>query len=58
MNYFDAKVFIYSLKKLLMSISEIYDKITIVVAIPLGLSFVVLGVFGQFCLDNLPYLTC
>jgi len=46
------------MSKILDDIKDVYDKITIVVAIPLGLSFVVLGVFGQFCLDNLPFLTC
>ena len=40
-----------------MSIGEIWDKVTITVAIPIGLGFAVLEVFGQ-CLDNLPYLTC
>jgi len=39
-------------------IKDAYDKITMVVMIPLGLGFVVLAVFGQLCLDNLPYLTC
>ena len=41
-----------------MSIGEIWDKVTITVAIPIGLGFAVLVVFGQLCLDNLPYLTC
>jgi len=46
------------MSKILDDIKDVYEKITIVVAIPLGLAFVVLGVFGQLCLDNLPYLTC
>jgi len=41
-----------------MSIGEIWDKVTITVAIPIGLGLVVLAVFGQLCLENLPYLTC
>ena len=41
-----------------MSVGEIWDKLTITVAIPIGLGFVVLAVFGQLCLENLPYLTC
>jgi len=41
-----------------MSIKEIWNKITIAVAIPLGFGFVVLVIFGQLCLENLPYLTC
>lgn len=41
-----------------MSVGEIWDKVTITVAIPIGLGFVVLAVFGQLCLENLPYLTC
>jgi len=41
-----------------ISINEIWNKITITLAIPLGLGFVVLVIFGQLCLENLPYLTC
>ena len=41
-----------------MSMKETWDKITIAVAIPLGLGFVVLAIFGQLCLENWPYLTC
>jgi len=41
-----------------ISIKEIWDKITIAVAVPLGLGFLVLAIFGQICLENLPYLTC
>ena len=41
-----------------MSIKEAWDKITITIAVPLGLGFVVLAVFGQLCLENLPYLVC
>jgi len=41
-----------------LSIKEIWEKITITVAVPLGLGFVVLAIFGQLCLENLPYLTC
>ena len=41
-----------------ISIKEIWNKITITLAIPLGFGFVVLAVFGQLCLENLPYLTC
>lgn len=37
---------------------EIWDKLTIVLAVPIGLAFVILATFGQLCLDNLPYLTC
>lgn len=39
-------------------IREIWDKITIIVAVPLGLGFIVLATFGQLCLDKLPYLAC
>jgi len=48
----------YSIQYMIDKLKAIYDKITVAVAIPLGLGFVVLGVFGQLCLDNLPYLTC
>ena len=41
-----------------MSIGEIWNTVTMVVAIPLGLSFVVLATFGQLCFDNLPWLVC
>ena len=41
-----------------MSFSELWEKITIVISIPIAFGFVTLGVFGQLCLDNLPYLTC
>jgi len=37
---------------------EVWDKITITVAIPMGMGFVAFAIFGQFCLENLPYLTC
>lgn len=39
-------------------IREIWDKVTIVLAIPIGAAFVALAIFGQLCFDNLPYLTC
>jgi len=41
-----------------MSIKEIWNKITIVIVVPLGFGFLVLAIFGQLCLENLPYLTC
>jgi len=41
-----------------MSLGKIWNELTIAVAIPIGLGFVVLAVFGQLCLENLPYLTC
>ena len=41
-----------------VSVRVIWDKITITIAVPFGVAFVVLGVFGQLCLDNLPYLIC
>jgi len=41
-----------------LSVEEIWEKITITVAIPLGFGFAVLVIFGQLCLENLPYLTC
>jgi len=46
------------MRKIFEDMSKIYDKITVMIAIPLGMGFVVLGIFGQLCLDNLPYLTC
>ncbi|MGD2107639.1 MAG: hypothetical protein PVH93_08560 [Nitrosopumilaceae archaeon] len=39
-------------------IKKIWNKVTIVIAIPIGLAFVMLAIFGQLCLDNLPYLVC
>ena len=41
-----------------ISAKEVWDKITITLAIPFGIAFVVLAIFGQLCLENLPYLTC
>ena len=41
-----------------MSIKEVWDKISITLAVPFGIGFLVLAVFGQLCLENLPYLTC
>jgi len=41
-----------------LSVKEIWDKLTIVLAVPFGLGFIVLAIFGQLCLDNLPYLVC
>ncbi len=37
---------------------EIWDKISLVVVVPLGLGFLVMVTFGQVCFDNLPYLLC
>jgi len=39
-------------------IRKIWDKVTMVIAIPMVAAFTVLAIFGQICLDNLPYLTC
>jgi len=47
-----------SFRKFFDNVKDVWEKITIVVAIPFGLGFVVLAVFGQFCLDNLPWLVC
>jgi len=41
-----------------MSIREAWDKINIVIAVPMMLGLIVAVVFGQVCLDNLPYLLC
>jgi len=41
-----------------MSIRETWEKLSIAIAIPVSFGFVLLGVTGQLCLDNLPYLTC
>jgi len=40
------------------TLGEYWEKISMIVAVPLGLGFVVLVTFGQMCVDNLPYLTC
>ena len=48
----------WSMEVVNMSLKGIWNKITIVLAVPLGLGFVVLAIFGQICLENLPYLTC
>jgi len=39
-------------------IREIWDKTIMVIGIPIGAAFVALAIFGQLCLDDLPYLTC
>lgn len=41
-----------------MKFTEMWGQIIIVISIPIAFGFVTLGVFGQLCLDNLPYLTC
>jgi len=41
-----------------MNIADIWKKINLTIAVPLALGFAALGIFGQLCLDNLPYLTC
>ncbi len=39
-------------------IGKIWDKVNLVIAIPMMLGFIVAVVFGQICFDNLPYLLC
>jgi hypothetical protein len=39
-------------------LKELWNKVTMLIAIPFGLEFVVLAMFGQLCLDNFPYLVC
>ena len=37
---------------------KIWDKVNLVIAVPMMLGLIVAVVFGQICLDNLPYLLC
>jgi len=38
--------------------SEIWEKVSIVVAIPIGAGFAGFAILGQICFDNMPYLLC
>jgi len=37
---------------------EIWEKILLVVAFPVGVGLIGFGMLGQICFDNLPYLLC
>jgi len=37
---------------------KVWDKVNIIIAVPMMLGLIVAVVFGQVCLDNLPYLLC
>jgi hypothetical protein len=41
-----------------MNLADLWNKINLTIAIPLALGFAALGIFGQLCLDKLPYLIC
>jgi len=39
-------------------IKDLWQKISLVIAIPLGVGFIGFSILGQICFDNLPYLLC
>ncbi len=46
------------IKKLFSDVKDAWNKVSVIVAVPLGLGFIVLVVFGQLCVNKLPYLIC